>query len=457
MINYSLGFSSSVELDREQSLDGKVVINKWNYYRSNISLYRMEEEDMEIDCSLFLRMSKPGNENLYSDPKPRNQRQAWVETHESKSLESELDYDRIVISPEENNVEANYLKSTENFTICKKCLSNRNEFEKDIDAEKLALPGENLSSRKEICICVMGDESTDKLMNEMDCNGLLAFHSEEEHRTTIFTIFDLPDEIMLKIFSYFSRTELCRYVAPVCETWLAYARDSTLWEEITEKEFRNVATDLLVKVIISWCSLLKVLDLKGRTDIDENSLRAIFASCPLIENISLAFCDQINDQMMKLFSDNCPNLKFVNFEGCKISDSSLIYLFGKPIHGLNLSHCNMISDEGLIFIANNFDKLSSLNLDGVQWISQASIEILVNLHAQNLTEVVLDGADLTDDSIRLLSQCYNVRLLSQNLFVIYVANSLLAPWVKEKEDQPELALVSHLSYCFVLLCCSYFA
>ena len=380
----------------------------------------MDEEDIEIDCSLFASEDMSAIEKTIVDSihKPRQQRQAWPEI-ELKPTEKEFNNGKTLISSESNGCvrsnefafdsESSASKNEEEFTICKKCLSNRNEFESsDNNGAQRKTSAENSNSKKEICICVVTNGFND-LFNEVDHTGPFSFHTEVERRTNCYTIFDLPDEIMLKVFSYFSHFELCRYVAPVCETWLAYARDSTLWEEITEAEFQNVSSDLLVKVITSWCSLLKVLDLKGRTDIGGSDLKAIFSSCPLIETLSFAFCDQINDEMMKLLSDNCPNLKYVNFEGCKISDSSLIYLFGKPIHSLNVSHCNMISDEGLIFIAKNFKHLCSLDLDGVQWISQVSVEVLVDLHADNLIEVTLDGADLTDDSIRMLSKCCNIR------------------------------------------------
>ena len=384
----------------------------------------MDEEDIEIDCSLFSSEDESANEKRTVDSthKPR---QAWSEREELKPTEKELKNGKTFTPTETNGYvwpdkvacdsKASASKNQEEFTICKKCLSNRNEFEKsDNTGTQRKISAEKSTARKEICICAVTN-GFNELFNEVDNTGPFSCHTEVQQRTNSYNIFDLPDEIMLKIFSYFSRSELCRYVAPVCKTWLAYARDSTLWIEITEGEFQSVPSDLLVKVITSWCSLLKVLDLKGRTDIDGSDLKAIFGSCPLIENLSFAFCDQINDEMMKLLSDNCPNLKYVNFEGCKISDSSLIYLFGKPIHGLNVSHCNMISDEGLIFIAKNFKQLCSLDLDGVQWISQDSIEVLVDLHAYDLIDVTLDGADLTDNSIMILSKCCNVRLLSQHL------------------------------------------
>ena len=142
-----------------------------------------------------------------------------------------------------------------------------------------------------------------------------------------------------------------------------------------------------------------------------NDFEAVFKSCPQIETISFAFCPQVNDNVLKLFSQNCSHLKYVNLEGCNISDASLMYFFGKPIHGLNLSHCNLISDEGLVFLAKNFRDLSCINLDGIQWITSTSIDVLTSLHADHLLQIILDGAELTDDSIRILSRCTMTRFV----------------------------------------------
>ena len=382
----------------------------------------MDEDVIEIDCSRFSSTGNSIPDSKHSEGSlhiPMQKREAWTESH-TNCVETELHTGKLSPFFEENESlrsskctteeDSNTQRDHEEFIICKKCLSNRNEFEKDNTAapDQPISPPESFTSRKEICICVK-DGSFDGNFNQASISKPLAIQAGDQHEINRYTVFDLPDEIMLKIFSYFTRTDLCRYVAPVCQTWLAYARDSTLWEEVTEAEFRNVNSTLLVKVITSWCSLLKVLDLKGRSNLDESDISAIFSSCPLIESLSFAFCDQVNDEIMKLFSNSCPNLRFVNLEGCKISDTALIYLFGKPIQGLNVSHCNMISDEGVIFVAKNFDRLSSLDLDGVQWISQDSIEVLVSVHAITLTEIVLDGAELMDNSIELLSQCYNIR------------------------------------------------
>ncbi len=303
------------------------------------------------------------------------------------------------------------LSSNESFTICEKCLSNRkNEFQDLI----LPIPtfsndSDNLNNSKEICICSKHKSDNEK----MDADYESQLTLKETITKECCSINCIPDEIMLKIFSYFSLPDLCRYVAPVCLSWLQYARDSTLWEVISQEEFKDVPSDLLVKVVTSWCSLLRDIDFRSRSNMTLADFVQIFQSCPLIERISFAFCMQIEDELVRKFSQYFQNLHYINFEGCPVSDAALIHLFGKPIHGLNLSHCIMITDEGVIFLARNFRNLTHINLDGIQWISHASIEMLVELHSNSLQEIVLDGAELNDDSVRLLTRCQNIRYVQK--------------------------------------------
>jgi len=44
---------------------------------------------------------------------------------------------------------------------------------------------------------------------------------------------DLPDEILLKILSYFGPEDLCCIIAKVCERWNILAKDKTLWKTLS--------------------------------------------------------------------------------------------------------------------------------------------------------------------------------------------------------------------------------
>ena len=44
---------------------------------------------------------------------------------------------------------------------------------------------------------------------------------------------DLPDEILLKILSYFGPEDLCFIISKVCERWNILAKDKILWKTLS--------------------------------------------------------------------------------------------------------------------------------------------------------------------------------------------------------------------------------
>ena len=47
------------------------------------------------------------------------------------------------------------------------------------------------------------------------------------------SINDLPEEILLRILSYFGPEDLCLIIAKICERWNALAKDAVLWKTLS--------------------------------------------------------------------------------------------------------------------------------------------------------------------------------------------------------------------------------
>ena len=317
-------------------------------------------------------------------------------------------------------------------SICSLCLSHRKyEFESSSSDTEMLSNGKYV---RQICICPKNlpnfthkslplhyvsdmHEDRDEYLHKdkilLEKNN--AIKDTYVPRADSFTVDILPDEVMFKIFSFFSPTELCRYIAPVCRKWLHYARDPTLWTYISYDEFRDVQSELFAKVLTSWCTLVKDIDFRCRNDLDGRDFKAIFMNCPLLEKVSFAFCSQLDHKILQQLSKYCKHVHSVNMEGTQINDSSLMYLVGLPIKSINVSHCNYLSDEGLTFMAMNFCGLEEVNFDGIQWITQDSIQVLVDNCSDSLTGISFDGADLTDDTTRLLSRCQKTRYVFDDI------------------------------------------
>lgn len=219
----------------------------------------------------------------------------------------------------------------------------------------------------------------------------------------------LPDEIKIRIFSFLTEREICRYVAPVCKSWFEYSKDSTLWKSILYKEFTDVESYLLINVILSWCQNITVLELNRRDDITFEEFCKIFQCCPHIEILSLAFCIQVTKETLFLLPKHCKKLHTISLKGCHISDECFYSLHGLPIKSISLRFCYQITDEGAIFLVKNFKDLVEINLDGIQWITKRFIEELVKYHFQTLEKIHLDGENLTDYAIHLICQCQKLR------------------------------------------------
>jgi len=79
---------------------------------------------------------------------------------------------------------------------------------------------------------------------------------------------DLPEELLLKIFSCFGAEELSLIIAKVCQQWNTLAKDVALWKAVSYKcdsssgisHFKEVSTNYPTNV--DPCTVLKVQNLK---------------------------------------------------------------------------------------------------------------------------------------------------------------------------------------------------
>ena len=66
---------------------------------------------------------------------------------------------------------------------------------------------------------------------------------------------DLPDEILLKILSYFRPEELCFIIAKVCERWHALGKDKALWKTLSYQ--CNDSSDISLITEVRYTTLVR--------------------------------------------------------------------------------------------------------------------------------------------------------------------------------------------------------
>lgn len=234
--------------------------------------------------------------------------------------------------------------------------------------------------------------------------------AKDKSSTTPLHFNGLPDELKMHVFSYFTKRELCRFVAPVCSSWFYLAKDPMFWMIIYNEEFIDVDSDLLIEVLLAWCKNLTHLQLDERQEILNSDFERIFEHCIHIEHLSLKLCKQISNKTLQFIAKHCKQLKVIDLEGCtNVTDKSFYYLISLPLHSVGVAYCDKISDDGGIFLARNFSNLRRVNFEGIQWMTNYFVKVLVEQHHATLEEIQLDGEKLTNLSISELTKCKRLR------------------------------------------------
>lgn len=181
----------------------------------------------------------------------------------------------------------------------------------------------------------------------------------------------LPTEIIQKVFSYFSQYDLCHTVALVCHKWTRFAYDPIFWRSIDVSSKESMKASELVHVCLQRAPLLKELVVKGHVELTADDMKAIAKACPMIQHLDLGFNQSVNYDLIYCMSRNCEELTELNLEGCSAVDNHCVLLLCRlrKLRSLNLSHCIRLYDHSVIALAHSLPCLTSLNIDGISWIS----------------------------------------------------------------------------------------
>lgn len=220
---------------------------------------------------------------------------------------------------------------------------------------------------------------------------------------------DLPDELIVEILSFISLKELCLTIPLVCKKWKDFATSPFLWQHLDFNEIKYLTTEALYNIICMKCPLLKRLSLRCRSELSAYEMLNIAKACPLLQQLSLAFCGQINKKIVTMFAEYCPDLQDINLEGCDITDDCMSDLSVLPLIRISVSHCVQLSDDGLKTLATSCSYIQSINFDGIQWITDDAVHVMVEHCHRHLEKLWLDGANLTDNSIRAIASCINLK------------------------------------------------
>jgi hypothetical protein len=169
---------------------------------------------------------------------------------------------------------------------------------------------------------------------------------------------NLPFDIYVEIFNYFSTKEL-----------LNYRLLSKKFKEIIERslKFRPIRCTNKVENL-SMFQYVEKIDLQMCRLITDNMLKDL----KNVTCINLYGCSEITDTVLKYLK----NIKEINLAGChKITDNGLKKL--KNVKFIDISYCHKITSEGLV----HFNKYPTVVIDDCRGICKKSIKVLSDIGA----------------------------------------------------------------------------
>uniref|UniRef100_A0A7M5XFA7 F-box domain-containing protein n=1 Tax=Clytia hemisphaerica TaxID=252671 RepID=A0A7M5XFA7_9CNID len=157
--------------------------------------------------------------------------------------------------------------------------------------------------------------------------------SRDASNKSVANLDDLPDTVLLKIFSSFELPELC-HVALVCKHWLWIVYDSELWRYVDLSKYKQINERHIVNLIQARLSpLLKSLDLSNR-EITPVIMNELSEHCQQLDTLVLQNClmqDSQTDEISNLSTvpEKLVRLDVRNFkQGPKNLNIKISYILG---------------------------------------------------------------------------------------------------------------------------------
>jgi hypothetical protein len=219
------------------------------------------------------------------------------------------------------------------------------------------------------------------------------------------TFDSLPNEILLKIFTYLDSVDICLIVAEVCERWNYISRDIALWNNLTLICSNNMSVDY-ISFLIPKMPLIKSVKLQWQTDLDL-IFEQLCHSCEDIRQLELVCCGYMKGTCMQLLADHFPNLEVLSLAKCWRIEPNCFNLICKfsQLRKLNVSHSRGLNGPLLREIADACCFLQHMNIDYVRGLSDDNVVYLLESKKSNLLSLVLYGECLTDVTYCCMESC----------------------------------------------------
>ncbi|XP_045469312.1 uncharacterized protein LOC123676986 [Harmonia axyridis] len=243
---------------------------------------------------------------------------------------------------------------------------------------------------------------TRKRRSQTDCNGEIPI---KKLRSTCY-FDDLPQEIIVHIFSFLPGIEITKNISLVCKKWNQISSTPSLWKHIRADQ--QVPTNILLKWVQN-SPLLRELHLSHRNDTDE-IVRAVGKSSRNLQFIKIVDCWGSQKSMCiksKHLCDllkKCKRLDTFHFSGVKILSCKFFQLLStRKCCGRNKRSCSYYGPVNSKQMKALLESLSKTDVYGGASVAAAKKKIFIDLDNQSMEnfeslwrDIVSDGGEVNE-------------------------------------------------------------
>lgn len=218
---------------------------------------------------------------------------------------------------------------------------------------------------------------------------------------------NLPDEILIEIFSYFDIKSFTTTHIRVCKRWYKLIMNTSC---LSTRFLLEDKKDLIF--LKNWpnSSFIKTLDIRMQVDLINSLFEELEAVCPHISSLTMCKGNALSERHIYRLNKCFPRLTHIDvfLTSHFISQHFLDILTGMKSIVLN----NQIDESTLRAIGNNCHSLKELHMYGyVQFYPMFQLHNLLTVRYNQLTNLTLRCYEVTDRTCEIISHCTNLQHL----------------------------------------------
>ncbi|GLH10149.1 Uncharacterized protein GBIM_15118 [Gryllus bimaculatus] len=200
-------------------------------------------------------------------------------------------------------------------------------------------------------------------------------------------IHDLPDEILVAIFSYLNIEDLALNIRNVCHRWRAVVQDSRIWRSLKFRPVDEMAkedriieilkgspslrwpvpwylyTRKILETLIDYCKDVRELYI---SEVEDNLVRKLVRECPNVESLEIDYFKFETTKSLDIISE-CKNLKHVKLSGYGSNEEVNLFqavAIGCPLlESFNVQYFTHYASNDLVyFLQTKGNKIRALSL-----------------------------------------------------------------------------------------------